>query len=649
MRIVFSGCVFFWAFIATAVLVPLSGTAAADNHRDEQFTMNEVVVTATKTDIKRKETGASITVITEKEIEQRGKKTVVEALRGTPGLTVSRSGVAGGLSSVFMRGVTSNQVVVLVDGIRMNDPSSPDGAYDFANLMTDNIERIEVVRGAQSTLYGSLATGGVVNIITKRGRGEPTTNVSVEAGSFRTFRESVNISGGDERADYSFGISRTDMRGISKAAEMEGSTSDYDRDGYENTTLSTRLGCRVFDKGRVELTIRYFNAEYDVDADAYYDDPNYINQVKQISARAAYTQELFGFWKHSISGDYMNILRLYDNNVDTDHPSVFSNSRYEGTHEHAEWKQVLSIGKIDEITAGIEIEQDSASSLDYSDFGWGASTTDTDEKTVVTRAGYFQNHLKLFERVFAIAGVRMTDHEEFGSHVNYQLSGSVLLPFIETRIKGNYATGFRAPSLDQLYNPNSGNEELDPEKSRSYDFGIEQGLFGDIFIVDVTYFNTRYKNMITTKSMKYVNINRFITDGIEMSARFVPGNYFSVVGSYTYTRRAENEDTEERSDRRPKHQGSLYMNLFLFDKLNINAGINYIGERTDYWYNYTTYANIDVEMDDYYLLSFAASYKITNNFQVFGRVENAINEDYQEVAGYRMPGRAFYGGVKGTF
>lgn len=647
MRGFMTGCVCFWALIA-AVLVPANGTAADSEQRDGQFTMNEVVVTATKTDIRRLETGASITVVTEKEMEQRGKKTVVEALRGTPGITVSRTGVAGGLSSVFLRGGNANQVVVLVDGVRMNDPSSPDGAYDFANMTADNVARIEVVRGAQSTLYGSFATGGVINIITKKGRGEPRANVSIEAGSFGTFRESLNLSGGDEKADYSFGISRTDMRGISKAAEMEGSTTDYDRDGYENTTLSTRLGCRVFDKGRIELVVRYFNAEYDMDTGAYLDDPNNTNQTKQFSARAAYTQEIFGFWKQSISGDYMNILRRYNDEVDAANPTTFSNSWYEGTHEHAEWQQILKVGTVDEITAGLEIEQDSYSSLSHSDW----STTEFDEETVVTKAGYLQNHMKLFKRVYAIAGVRVTDHEEFGAHTNYQLSGSVLVPFVETRLKGNYATGFRAPGLYQLYDPTYGNKELDPEESRSYDYGIEQALFGDRFLVELTYFNTRYKNMITTKSSKYVNVQRFITDGIEVTAKIIPGDFLSIVGSYTYTRRADDLEKDERLIRRPKHQGSMYVNLFLFNRLNINAGINYVGERKDTWYDTRILpygASVYPEMDDYYLLSLGASFQITENFQVFGRVENAIDEDYQEVAGYRMPGRAFYGGVKGTF
>ncbi len=544
-----------------------------------------------------------------------------------------------------MRGANSNQVAVLVDGVRINDPSSTNGAYDFGNMSSDNIERIEVVRGAQSTLYGSYATAGVINIITKKGRGEPRADVSIEAGSFRTFRESLRLSGGDDKADYSFGISRIDTRGISKAAELEGSTTEYERDGYENTTLSTRLGCRVFEKGRVEMAIRYFDAVSDIDAQEYDDDPNHVSYTKQLSARAAYIQELFGIWKHSISGNYMNIERRTNDEIDASHTFSSSRTWYEGTHEHAEWQQALKIGNFDEITGGVEVEQESISLISY----YGGTPSSLNDKTMTTKAAYLQNHLKLFERVYAIAGIRLTDNEDFGSHVNYQLSGSIKLPVIETRLKGNYATGFRAPSLYQLYAPTSGNSELDEEESRSYDFGIEQSLFSDIFVVDVTYFNTKYKNMIGYVSSKYVNTERFITDGIEVSAKIVSGDYLSIVGSYTYTRRADDLEKDERLIRRPKHQGSMYVNVYLFDSLNINAGIQYVGERKDTWFHPTTYTSMNEDMSDYYLLSLGASLQITKNFQVFGRVENAIDEDYQEVAGYKMPGRAFYGGVKGTF
>jgi len=351
----------------------------------------------------------------------------------------------------------------------------------------------------------------------------------------------------------------------------------------------------------------------------------------------------------------MNISRRNQDNTDDYDTPKFANSLYEGMHQHAEWQQILNLGNIDEITTGVEIEKDAVSTLSYADYyGFGASATEFGEKSMVTRAAYAQNHLKLFERIFAVAGVRVSDHEEYGSHVTYQLSGSILLPFVETRLRGNYATGYRTPSLYQLYAPTYGNADLDPEESTSYDYGVEQSLFGGRFVVDVAYFNTQYKNMIGYDSAsKYINVARYLTDGIEASLKLVPVNIISIYGTYTYTRRAEDrDDNDERYNRRPKHQGSFFVNLLLMDRLNLNAGVQYVGKRRDAWYNEDILpygATEYLTMDDYYLLSFAASYQITNNFQVFGRVENAVNEDYQEVAGYRMPGRAFYGGVKGTF
>jgi vitamin B12 transporter len=610
--------------------------------------IDEIVVTATKTEINKKETGVSITVITEKEIEQRGKQMVIDVLRDVPGIQISQYGAFGGVSSILMRGAKPRHVLVLIDGVEMNDPSNPDRSFDFANLTTDNIERIEVIRGSQSTLYGSDATGGVINIITKKGVGKPKLTIKAEAGSYSTFRELVSVNGSASKVNYSFSASRTDICGFSKAARAPNADSEPEKDRYENTTVSSRLGYSPFGNSWITLSLRYTDAYTEIDDEAYDDDPNRINDKKQFSSRLSFTQPIFEWWEHKLSLDYMTIERRDRDEVDAVEPNIHINSWYQGTHKKGEWQHILSIGEIDEVTGGIEYEVNSATSLDYSDwFGFGATGSAFDEKSVRTMALYAQNHLKLFKRIFATAGIRLNDHEEFGRETTYQFSGSIIAPVVDTRFRGSYGTGFQAPSLLQLYDPTYGNTDLKPEESRSYDIGIEQPLWGNRFIVEATYFSTNYKNMIGFEASKYVNKGKVETNGIECALQFNPIDSLRIDASYTYTREADDKETGERLIRRPKHQGSFYVN-WAFLRANFNIGINYVGERDDSWWD-EFYQEHKTEEDAYYIINIAASYQLLENFQIFGRVENLTDEEYENPVGYETPGRSYYGGLKALF
>jgi vitamin B12 transporter len=206
-----------------------------------KYYIGEVIVTATKTEQSQGEVGSSTTVITAEDLKKTGKKSVGEVLRDVPGVAVMQNGAFGGSTSVYLRGSKPGHTLVLIDGVEVNDPISTDRSFDFAHFTTDNIERIEVVSGPQSTLYGSDAMGGVINIITKKGKGRPKFELSSEGGSHQTFRESIGFGGGTEKLNYSISALRLDSEGISKA--IDGS----EEDGYENTTISSKTGYRIFD------------------------------------------------------------------------------------------------------------------------------------------------------------------------------------------------------------------------------------------------------------------------------------------------------------------------------------------------------------------------------------------------------------------
>jgi vitamin B12 transporter len=611
--------------------------------KKDVYQLGEIVVTATKTSINKRETGASITVITGEEMEKKGNRMVIEALKSAPGLTVTQQGVTGGISSVFMRGAAPRNLLVLVDGVRVNDPTSPDGAYNFSDLTADNIERVEIIRGAQSTLYGTDATAGIVNIITKKGYGKNTLTLSAEGGTFMTFREYAGFHGGDTKANYSFSLSRTDSGGISQADKASGAVNEPEKDGYENTTATANVGGVVSANTSLSMALRYGDAITDIDDWAYLDDPNHTQRNRQMTAAVTMDQDVTDWWRHKVVGNYMGILRNTIDKADAVDPG-YSQTYYLGTQRQLEWRHVLKYGNIDELTAGVEYQDEAMSSLnDYS----GASSSFGEER-MYSIASYLQNHLKLFDRFFIIAGLRLTDHEIFGTHWDYQLSGSAIIPITETRLKGNYATGFKAPTLYQLNVDDGfakGSMDLKPEESRSFDFGIEQPFLSGKMVVEGSFFRSKYSNLITTMGfpMVYVNKQDAETEGYEGALTLTPFQELRITGAYTYLKEAKEEGTEGRLIRRPKHQGSLFLNLVMFTRININAGIIYAGERDDFK------SGNRVTMDDYLLFNAAVSVTLMEKFQVFARCENITDEHYQDVLGYKRPGRAFYGGIKGTF
>lgn len=632
--------------------------------KTERVSSREIVVTATKTEIDRRETGASITVITERELETRGRKTVADALVDVPGVAISQSSPFGGLTSVYMRGTDYTSVLVLVDGVRVNDPTDVGHSYDFANLTTDNVERIEIIRGSQSVLYGSDAIGGVINIITKKGSGKPQVTLKAEGGSYYTFRESIALSGGDDKAHYSFGAARSDSRGMNSLKKQAWDARRPDRDGYTNTGISSRLGMNPFGEAWISLSLRYTDAETEID-DGAKDDPNYTYDTQQLSTVLDFAQPILSWWRHKLSVAYMTIERKDRDRADftdqymytipfpgTGWPLDFgydSSSSYTGKHKKAEWQHIFSIGEIDEITGGVELSDDSAETFSYYSSAYPASTF---EKLFWTRAYYLQNHLKLFKRIFIISGMRLTDNEAFHRHWDYQLSGSFIIPWSETRLKGNYATGFKAPSLYQLYDGTYGNKLLRPQESRSYDFGFEQPLWEERIILDVVYFHTYYRNLIdwaqiNSSTSMYLNRKSTESKGYEGSLTAKPLDSLKFIAAYTYLM-TNDRQTGKRLLRRPRHRASLNADWEFLKGANINVGVIYVDKRKDIWYDITS-EKTDVHTNGYYRIDVAASYQIAEFLQVFGRVENITDRRYESNYNRNTPGRSFYAGLKGTF
>jgi len=619
--------------ILSVVLVLTTWNLSWAQEDIKEYGLEKIIVTATKTESYQATVGTSCTVITAKDLEKTGKRTVQEVLRNVPGVSVMQNGVFGGSASVYLRGAKPGYTLVLIDGVEINDPMSSDRSFNFAHLTTDNIERIEVVRGPQSTLYGSDALGGVINIITKKGKGKPKWEISSEAGSHNTFKENMGLRGSTEKLNYSISISRLDSEGISKAV------GGCEKDGYENTAISSKIGYRVFGDSELNLVWRLTDSKTHLDDGSYEDDPNRTDWWRNLATKLSFKQALNSWWEHNLSFSYNDVRRKERDEKDSIDTTEDNQSWFKGDNKKFEWQHNFSPLNWDTFTGGFEYEEERGSSYNRS----GVTIKKVDRKIMDNTGFYFQNQFKLWEKLFITPGLRVDGHELFGTETTYKISTAYIISQIGTRLKGNWGTGFKAPSLYQLYHPSYGDPNLKPDESKSYDFGFEQGFLNDKASFSLTYFHNDFKNMIDydTTAQKYKNIGQAETEGIETEVSFEPIKDLTATINYTYLN-AKDKDTGKKLTRRPENRAGLNLNWAFLEKGNLNLGATYVGHTWD------NSANTQ-KVKPYTKVDLSTSYDLTKIFQIFGRIENLFDRKYAEVRGYATPGRSFYAGSKVKF
>jgi vitamin B12 transporter len=639
--------VIFLALLIGLILIPTFPYA-----QEKEITLEKVVVTATRVETPIEEIASSITVISSKEIERKQKTTVLETLRNIPGLDVVQTGGVGSHTSIFLRGTNSEHTLVMIDGVEVNDPISPGRSYDFAHLTVDNIERIEIIRGPQSTLYGSDAIGGVVNIITKKGEGKPKFFLSAEGGTFTTFRETTGISGGNKWVNYSLGLSRFDTEGISAASKKDG---NYERDSYENTSLSTRLGFTPIDNLDIDFILHYIDAKTELDnfAGVGGDDPNYVQESNQFLFKTQVGLSLFEqVWAQKLGFAVNTHDRETKNKKDPQHPFDFEKGSFDGQLLKFDWQHHLELHKTNALTFGFEYKREEGKSKYYWESLWGPGQSIFPEKTANIKGYYIQDQIKLWEQFFATLGVRVDDHSRFGSETTYRIAPAYLIKEIGTKIKGAYGTGFKAPSLYQLFSPATlwgpiGNKNLKPEKSKGWDFGIEQELLKKRVALGATYFRNDFEDLIQFDSAQgYINIAKAKTEGVELFASAKPMDDLTLRINYTYTD-TEDKTTGETLIRRPENKIGFDLNYRFLNDGNVNLGVVYVGKRDDL--DFSTSPSRRVKLDPYTLVNLAVSYDINKNFQLFGRIENLFDKEYEEVKGFGTPDLSFFVGTKLSF
>lgn len=638
-------------FTATC-LTPIALFAADESPK----ALTKMVVTSSLTPTPAAQVGSAVTVITAEDIARQQITYVADILRTVPGLAVNQTGGSfGTLTQVRMRGAEGNQTLVRLDGIELNDPAGG-SEYNFGNMLADNIERIEIIRGAQSALYGSDAVGGVINIITKKGSKGLQVNANAEGGSFGTYKVGGGLSGGwKDKVDFSLNVNQFASEGISIAA------SGTERDASQNLTLDGNINIRPLEALELGVSGRMVRA--DTDIDGFQGGIGAVDADNRSETRQGYTKAYLKLtvpeitdwlqWEHQASFFYSDSQRKSFR--DQAFASHFNGNKIKyayqtnllmDTSQFAQSRHAL--------TFLYEHEEDSADST--------FSSKNQTRLIVNSYVGEYQ--LALFDRVSLTASVRHDDNvRQFQDVTTFRTTAAYRHIETNTKLHASYGTGAKNPTLSELYIDGNfsgreyrGNPNLQAEKSNSWDIGIQQFLFDERVSLDVTYYNNKIKNFIQRTTDINADGSRYFTygnapginkiEGIEVgiTANLMQGLDF--VGSYTWT------STKDAKNialvRRPKHIASANLNYgfsVLDRKANINLGVKYNGQQTDYAFD-AAFNRSTVVLSDYTLVNIAASYEIFDHVEIFARVENMLNDSYQEVYSYASRGVAGYGGVR---
>jgi vitamin B12 transporter len=624
--------------------LPFATSARAQDAAPMSITIDTPITVygATRIPTPENQLGTSVTVITGDQIEQKQQRTLPEVLQDVPGLNVVQAGSPGGTASVFIRGTNANHTKVLVDGIDVSDPSSTDGSFDFSQLLATDIDRVEVLRGPQSGLYGSEAIGGVINIITKTGNGPPKATAGAEGGSFGTFNQTAGISGSQARFNYNANIAhyRTTNTQVTPS-DLVPPGRPLNDDFYDNTTYATKLGANLTDNFDVGLVARYIDTDLRSTSDDLIAGPEAIrtdSDNHELFTRGTAHLTLFdGLFDQTLGYGYTNYRRrIFDPN---DATLAFGNDPgyFRGDRTKLDYQGNIHVMAGQIVTIGAEHERDT---INDSSPATGAYSNN---------AGFVQLQSSFGERFFNTASLRYDGNSQFGGATTYRIAPAVVVPETDTTFRGSVGTGFKAPTLDQLFDsfPAFGffaNPNLVPEKSFGWDAGVEQKFLDRRVSVGATYFHNNIKNLIDFNDTftTLINVGEATTYGVESFVTYKPWDVLSLRADYTYTM-ARNDITDEALSRRPKHKASLSATWQVTERASLTGTVLYTGSWID---SNRSGTMAGLVASPYTLVNIAGSYDVGHGVTAFARIDNLTDRHYQDPIGFLHQGIGVFGGVK---
>ncbi len=589
--------------------------------------IEQVVVSATRFDIPLDQSPASVSVISSEDIVQKQIQRVTDALREVPGVSVVQTGTAGQLTSVFMRGLPSEDMQVLLDGIPINQGLS--GAMNFADFTTDDIDRIEVVRGPQSTLYGPRALAGVIQIFTKQGTGAPEVMVAGEGGSYDTFREWGESDGKIDGFDYSIAASRLDTENARP------------NNNYRNTGGIANVGWSPDETLRIGSLFTYSVSDTGNPNTIFDPRPidHFLTERWLIGPHIDWTAT--DWWQHKLIFDYDHERQINNPNEDGfvgPTRALFERTQvdYQNDLRPTSWLTLTSGFFYSRVNAGQE--------RPFVLFGPTFISDYTQEI-----AGFAQATLTPAENLIFVAGGRFDHFNQFGGVWTYRFAGSYKIDKTDTTLHSSVATGFSPPSSqDKIF---GNNPNLEPEKDFGWDIGIEQRLWERRVTLGLTYFHNDLSNVIGFNGLfQTLNLGAAETQGLEAELRAQPIADLVFAASYTYldAYKTSSADISQpqgaRLPRRPRNEVYVSASYLWWKRFRTTLEAKFVNAREE-----LNFGGPNFDIEDYSFVNIAVEYEVNPHLSIFGRIDNLTNEHYSEVFGFPALGRAAYGGVKVRF
>ena len=612
-------------FIVAAV-VTSAQLAAQTTDEDSIKSLDKVIITATKYPTKQSNTGKVVSVITREEIEKSAGKDLAQVLNEQTGLTVSGSfSNPGKDKSIFLRGASSNYTLILLDGIPLNDPSGTGGTFDIRLIPVEQIERIEILKGSQSTLYGSNAIAGVINIISKKPNSSQISGQGLLSyGSYNTFKANADLSRKSKLLEYNLNYEYFDTKGISEAKDTTG-TANFDKDGFTRQSFQANIGVNVTRHIKLSPFYRFsqFDGQYDADA--------FTDGKQQYKARLVNTGLMgtFGYDKGIVTINYG-----YD----------FTDLSYTGyllggKFNHAEAYINHNINDHLKLLAGVN----------YQTFRLPKPDTTNSIFSPYASLIYHQSEFTME------LGGRYNKHNRYGDNFTYSINPSYLF---KGRLKMfvDISSGYRAPAINELFGPFGANPELKPETSNTIEGGVQGWTINKKISLLATYYQRGIEDVIVYEYPKgYINRDRQRDHGVEFELQYVPDDRWSLKASYAFvdgelTQKLAGKDTTFHNlIRRPKHTFNFFAGYQATNKLFVSTAVQYFSKRNDIYYNPNNYYAPEQKVLKAYLLwNVYAEYKVLHNgLVIFIDAKNLTNNtDYQEVYGYNVQGFNAYGGIR---
>jgi vitamin B12 transporter len=626
------------ALAASAVAALAAEGAGSPESADS---VESVIVAATRLPTPESEIASSVTVITAEDIAARQERSLPDILKDVPGLNIVRTGGPGGQTVVFMRGTNSNHTKVLVDGIDVSDPSNSTASFDFSQFLTQDIERVEVLRGPQSGLYGSDAIGGVINVITKSGQGPAQFQASAEGGSFETFNQTAGVRGSVEQFHYNANVEHfhsgaTPVTPLDLLAPGETRNDDY----YDNLTAATKLGYDVAQNFDVGLVARYTNSHLRVTGDDFSTFPTFpaaqqtrTSTSEYYSRATAHLVSFDGFLDQTLGVAYTR------KRTSTLEPASAQEGLATGERTKIDWQGALKFTQAHTLVLGAEHARDEISEPI-------SASNQID-------SGYAELQSQLIRGLYSAINARYDKNDRFGGKVTYRVAPAYVIPGTGTKLKASVGSGFKAPTLSELFQSYPAfffiaNPNLRPETSTGYDVGVEQALVGETLRVGVTYYYNRVRKLIVSApspdgiNITYANIGRAHTDGVESFFAYNPVKAITLRADYTYTQ-ATDDGTGQELLRRPKHKASLNAAWQATSAFSLNATVLTVSSWID---GNRDFSIPRLTAPGYTVVNLAASFAIDRHLTVFGRLDNLFDRHFQNPVGFLQPTRGAFAGIR---